>query len=386
MRLSGGVGLVRCPGVAAYDHGPGHPLRPDRVRFAWELIDAVGLSSEPGVVELLGRRASDEEIGLVHSDAYITATKSAGDDIPGSYARFGYGNNDNPIFPNMHGAAADIVGASLVAAGSVWRGDVLHAFSAAGGLHHAMPERASGFCVYDDPAVAIAWLLAEGAQRVAYVDLDVHHGDGPQATFWNEPRVLTVSVHESGETLFPGTGSLEERGSGSAKGTKINVPLPAGTGEAPWLRAIREIVVPTVTDFHPDVLVTQLGCDTHVTDPLAHLEITTSAYAEAAREMHGLAHAAAAGRWVATGGGGYQRVTVVPRAWTIDFAAMVGVELDDVIPESWRRVVERESGVEPPRTFSEPPVPSPSSSVSVHAEAAVDAAREGALRALGLTF
>lgn len=380
--MSGGVGLVRCPGVAAYDHGPGHPLRPDRVRYAWELIDAVGLSSEPGVVDLAGRRAGDDEIGLVHSDAYITATRSAGEDVPGSYGRWGYGNGDNPVFPHMHEAAADVVGASLVGAAAVWGGEVLHAFNAAGGLHHAMRERASGFCVYDDPAVAIAWLLARGAERIAYVDVDVHHGDGPQAIFWDEPRVLTVSIHESGETLFPGTGSREERGTGLAKGTKVNVPLPAGTGDRPWLRAIDEIAIPVVTDFRPQVLVTQLGCDTHLTDPLAHLEITTLAYAEAARRLHRLAHEAAGGRWLATGGGGYQRVTVVPRAWTIDFAAMVGVELDDAIPESWRRAVRSASGVEPPSMFADAPVPE----MDVRADQAVDAAREGALKALGLTF
>ncbi|MFM8998581.1 MAG: acetoin utilization protein AcuC [Actinomycetota bacterium] len=380
--MSGGVGLVRCPGVAAYDHGPGHPLRPDRVRYAWDLIDAVGLSTEPGVVDLAARRAVDEEIGLVHSDAYITATRSAGQDVPGSYARWGYGPGDNPVFPRMHDAAADIVGASLVGAEAVWRGDVLHAFNAAGGLHHAMPERASGFCVYDDPAVAIAWLLAHGAERIAYVDLDVHHGDGPQAIFWHDPRVLTVSIHESGETLFPGTGARDERGAGLAKGTKVNVPLPAGTGDRPWLRAIDEVVLPVVADHRPQVLVTQLGCDSHLTDPLAHLEITTTAYAEAARRLHRLAHDTAGGRWLATGGGGYQRVTVVPRAWTIDFAAMVGVELDDRIPDAWRRAVATASGTESPATFSDPPVPE----MDVHADRAVDEAREGALKALGLAF
>lgn len=379
--MSGGVGLVRCPGVAAYDHGPRHPLRPDRVRYAWELIDAVGLSTEPGVVDLTGRRADDDEIGLVHSDAYIAATRAAGEDVPGSYGRWGYGNGDNPVFPHMHDAAADVVGASLVGAEAVWRGEVLHAFNAAGGLHHAMPERASGFCVYDDPAVAIAWLLEQGAERIAYVDVDVHHGDGPQAIFWGDPRVLTVSIHESGETLFPGTGAREERGSGLAEGTKVNVPLPAGTGDRPWLRAIDEVVIPVVTFFRPQVLVTQLGCDTHLTDPLAHLEITTTAYAEAARRLHRLAHDAAGGRWLATGGGGYERVRVVPRAWTIDFAAMVGVELDDAIPEAWRRAVRTASGVEPPATFSDPSVPE----MDVRADAAIDAARDGALEALGRT-
>ncbi|MFM7718821.1 MAG: acetoin utilization protein AcuC [Actinomycetota bacterium] len=352
--MSGGVGLVRCPGVRAYDHGPSHPLRPDRVRWAWDLMDATG---------------------VVHSAEFVAATRAAGEGVPGSYARFGYGRGDNPIFPHMHDAAADVAGASLVGAEAVLRGEVLHAFSAAGGLHHAMPERASGFCVYDDPAIAIAWLLAAGVARVAYVDLDVHHGDGPQAIFWREPRVLTVSVHESGRTLFPGTGEREERGAGAAFGTKVNVPLPAGTGDRAWLRAVREVVVPAVTAFRPEVLVTQLGCDTHHTDPLAHLEVTTAAYAEAARTLHRLAHDAAGGRWLATGGGGYRRVQVVPRAWTIDFAAMAEAELDDALPASWRDAVRAESGEEPPATFSEPAVPER----EVGADAAVDAARAVAL-------
>jgi acetoin utilization protein AcuC len=281
----------------------------------------------------------------------------------------------------MHDAAADIVGASLVGAAAVWRGDVLHAFNAAGGLHHAMRERASGFCVYDDPAIAIAWLLAQGVEKIAYVDVDVHHGDGPQAIFWDDPRVLTVSIHESGETLFPGTGSREERGAGLAKGTKVNVPLPAGTGDRAWLRAIDEVAIPVVTAFRPQVLVTQLGCDTHPTDPLAHLEITTRGFAEAASRLHRLAHDAAEGRWLAVGGGGYQRVSVVPRAWTIDFAAMVDVALDDAIPETWRRAVRTASGLEPPISFADAPLPE----MDVGADRAVDLAREGALRALGLT-
>ena len=278
----------------------------------------------------------------------------SGHDVPGSYARFGYGNGDNPVFPDMHEAAAWIAGATLVGAEAVRRGDVLHAFSPAGGLHHAMPSRASGFCVYDDPAIAIAWLLREGVERVAYLDLDVHHGDGPQAVFWREPRVLTVSIHESGTTLFPGTGGVEERGAGAAAGTKVNVPLPAGTGDEAWLRAITDVAAPTIRAFAPDVLVTQLGCDTHHLDPLAHLRLTRDAYREAGRLVHDLAHEVAGGRWLATGGGGYERVRVVPLAWTIWFAAMRGVDLPDAVPAAWRDAVRAETGIEPPATFSEP--------------------------------
>ncbi len=232
-----------------------------------------------------------------------------------------------------------------------------HAFNAAGGLHHAMPARASGFCVYDDPAVAIAWLLDRGAQRVAYVDLDVHHGDGVQAIFWNEPRVLTISIHEYEPYLFfPGTGAIDERGGPDAPGSAINVPLPANTGDDAWLEALNTIVPRAVAEFGPDVLVTQLGCDTHAMDPLAQLRLTTRSYREAAGVLHRLAHDAAYGRWVATGGGGYQWATVVPRAWTLYFAEMANAtgELPDELPSAWVEKASAKAGEPVPSTFSEP--------------------------------
>ena len=207
--------------------------------------------------------------------------------------------------------------------------------------------------------VSREWIItvSEGdVERVAYLDLDVHHGDGPQAVFWREPRVLTVSIHESGTTLFPGTGGVEERGAGAAAGTKVNVPLPAGTGDEGWLRAITEVAAPTIRAFAPDILVTQLGCDTHHLDPLAHLRLTRDAYREAGGLVHDLAHEVAGGRWLATGGGGYERVRVVPLAWTIWFAAMRGVDLPDAVPAAWRDGVRAETGIEPPATFSEPPL------------------------------
>jgi acetoin utilization protein AcuC len=218
-----------------------------------------------------------------------------------------------------------------------------------------MPARASGFCVYDDPGVAIRWLLEHGAERVAYVDVDVHHGDGPQAIFFDEPRVLTISLHQSGRTLFPGTGFVDELGRGEARGSKVNVPLPPYTDDPAWLDALRSVVPPLVESWKPDVLVTQLGCDTHHTDPLANLALTTNAYREAARLLHDLAHRQAGGRWVATGGGGYQWARVVPRAWTIYFAEMASADVPDQLPESWIETAEREARGPVPATLSEPP-------------------------------
>ncbi|HEX7463916.1 MAG TPA: acetoin utilization protein AcuC [Actinomycetota bacterium] len=354
--MSGLAGLVLCPEARIYDHGPGHPLRPDRVLLTWDLIRACGLLEQPTVRPLKTTMATDEEIGLVHTPEFIDATKKAGHGEDGEWFRYGYGPGDNPIFPQMHEAGAWVVGASIAAAQAVLDGGVAHAFNAAGGLHHAMPSRASGFCVYDDPAIAIKWLLERGVERVAYVDVDVHHGDGPQAVFYADPRVLTISIHESGEFLFPGTGFISERGIGDAEGTKVNVPLQPGTGDDAWLEAFREIVPPLVKAWRPDVLVAQLGCDTHDTDPLAHLRLTTRAYRETAKVLHELAHEAAGGRWVATGGGGYQWARVVPRAWTLYFAEMSETELPDAIPESWIEETEFQVRAAIPTTFTEEPV------------------------------
>lgn len=355
--MSGRAALVVAPEVARYDHGPGHPLRPDRVRFTWDLIRAYGLDVLSDVEVLPGRVATDDEIMLVHRPDYVEATRAAGSGVEGRWAAYGFGPGDNPVFDGMHEAAAGVVGATLAAAEAVVSGRADHAFNAAGGLHHAMAARASGFCVYDDPAIAIAWMLGRGVGRIAYLDLDVHHGDGPQASFEREPRVLTVSIHESPATLFPGTGDLGERGSGPGVGTVANVPLPAGTGDGPWVRALAEVALPVIRAFGPDVLVTQLGCDTHRTDPLAHLRVTTAGYREAARLVHAFVHEVCGGRWIATGGGGYQRVTVVPRAWTIWFAEMAGTEVGGAIPEAWRDAVRAETGVEPPATLDDPEEP-----------------------------
>jgi acetoin utilization protein AcuC len=283
----------------------------------------------------------------------------------------------------MHEAASAVAGASLVAAEAVLAGDASHAFNAAGGLHHAMPSRASGFCVYDDPAIAIAWLLGRGVERIGYLDVDVHHGDGVQAIFWNDPRVLTISIHQSGETLFPGSGFVDERGSGDAEGTKVNVPLWPGTSDEGWLTAFREIVPPLVRAFAPEVLVTQLGCDTHRTDPLAQLRLTTRSYRETATTIHALAHEVSGGRWLATGGGGYQWATVVPRAWTIGFAEMAGAALGDALPETWVERVRRESGMPVPSTFSEP---APEQDVlDPRTEATIDDVKRACFPAFGLT-
>jgi acetoin utilization protein AcuC len=355
--MSGRVELVWFGDDAPwYDHGPQHPLRPARVLLTRELIRAYGIIDGTRVLETPARDATEDELFLVHSERYVQAVRRAGHGEDGPWWEFGFGPGDNPIFPRMHEASARVVGASLVAAEAVWSGRAEHAFNPAGGLHHALPERASGFCVYDDPAIAICWLLEHGARRVAYVDVDVHHGDGVQAVFFADPRVLTISIHQTGATLFPGTGFVDELGDGDARGTKVNLPLPPFTGDDLWLGGFREVVPPLVEAWAPDVLVTQLGCDTHRSDPLAQLHLTTTAYRHTAGALHDLAHRVAGGRWVATGGGGYQWARVVPRAWTIYFAEMAGVTLADEIPESWLDQARRAAGYDVPPRLSEPPV------------------------------
>lgn len=352
--MSGTAGLVLAPEARLYDHGPMHPLRPERVLLTWDLIEAYGLDRAASVVTLTADPADEGTLLLVHTPAYLAAAKAAGHGHHGPWGRYGFGPGDNPIFTRMHEAAAIVAGATVAAAESVLSGRVAHAFNASGGLHHAMPARASGFCVYDDPAVAIAWMLERGVERVAYVDVDVHHGDGPQAIFFDDERVLTISIHEYAPHLgfFPGTGALDETG---LNGSAINLPLSPGTGDEAWLEAFESVVPRAVAAFAPDVLVTQLGCDTHESDPLAHLRLTTSTYRRVASRLHELAHGSAQGRWVATGGGGYQWARVVPRAWTIAFAEMAEVTIPDLIPETWVASAEAMLGSPVPFTLSERP-------------------------------
>lgn len=320
-----------------YDFGHDHPLAPVRVQLTMALAKSFGVLDGTGVEVIAALPADDSLLELVHSAEYVAAVRRSAQATHAERTRFGFGTEDNPYFPGMHEASARIVGASVAAARQVWNGVSEHAVNLAGGLHHAMRSRASGFCVYNDPAIAIAWLLAEGAQRVAYVDVDVHHGDGVQTAFWDDARVLTISLHEHPRTLFPGTGLPSESGGPDARGGAVNVALPVGTRDEMWLRAFDAVVPPLVRAFGPDVLVTQHGCDTHALDPLAHLLLTVDGQRAAAERLHRLAHEAASGRWVAFGGGGYEVLDVVPRAWTHLLAEAAGRRIApaSAIPAEW---------------------------------------------------
>jgi acetoin utilization protein AcuC len=358
--VAGSFTLFWDPRMTEYDFGPAHPLAPVRVALTMELASALGVLGLPSVSVAVPAPATDAELALVHDPAYIEAVRRAGDGVAGGiydtgYQRFGLGTPDNPVFPGMHAASALVAGGTLAAARAVWDGSVPHAGNVAGGLHHAMRRAASGFCVYNDPAIAIAWLLQAGASRVAYVDLDVHHGDGVQAAFYDDPRVLTISLHEHPATLFPGTGLSSETGTGAGRGFAVNVPLPAGTGDDGWLRAFDAIVPPLVSSFRPEVLVSQHGCDTHRLDPLAHLALSVDAQRRAALMVHELAHSVAGGRWVLVGGGGYQRVQVVPRAWTHLLAVAAGQPVDATAPtpESWRSLAAELTGEAAPASMTD---------------------------------
>ncbi|PWI11376.1 acetoin utilization protein AcuC [Streptomyces sp. NWU339] len=337
--MSGRTQLMWDEAVTGYDFGRDHPMDPVRLALTRSLVGAFGLDREVAVVA--AKTAGDSTLRLVHREDYIRAVQAASADPGTADPSYGLGTMDDPAFTGMHEVSALIAGQSVGAAEAVWRGDALHAVNFAGGLHHAMPGAASGFCVYNDAALAIARLLELGAERVAYVDVDVHHGDGVQAAFWEDPRVLTVSLHEHPRTLFPQTGWPEETGADSAEGSAVNVALPAGTGDAGWLRAFHAVVPELLEDFRPQVLVTQHGADTHFEDPLAHLAVSLDAQRAVQTACHELAHEHADGRWVALGGGGYAVVEVVPRSWThlVAIAAERPVDPATVIPESWRQEV-----------------------------------------------
>ncbi len=353
---SGRVALVWDERAASYDLGPGHPLAPVRVELTVDLIRRIGLLGA-GVDEVLPRALDEVELLRHHREDFIgTVKRLSADPTATAEARYGLGAGDTPAFPGMHPASLLICAASVEAARQVWEGKADHAFNPAGGLHHAMPDRASGFCVYNDPAIAIDWLLEHGAERVAYVDVDVHHGDGVELMFADDPRVLTISLHESGRFLFPGTGRVDDIGGPEARGSAANLPLHPGTTGPVWLEAFDAVVEPLLRAFDADVLVTQLGCDTHATDPLAHLALTIDDMAGIYARLHRLAHETADGRWVAVGGGGYQLVQVVPRAWTLAFAEMTGRSVPVETPMGWRELAIERTGDHPPTAFTEDPV------------------------------
>ena len=332
-----------------FDYGPGHPLRNTRLALTHELCQAYGLLSLPTTQLVEARDATEEEVAAFHRPDYVDVLRAADrGHMPPNLWDYGLGTSDNPIFPGVYAWSLLTTGASLQAMELVDAGQVDCAFNIAGGLHHAAAARAAGFCYINDAAVIIKHMVRQG-RRVAYVDIDAHHGDGVQFGFYDTDRVLTISIHESGESLFPGTGFVEEIGRGRGIGYAVNAPLLPGSDDEIFLWALDQVVPPLITAFKPDVLVTQLGADTHRTDPLTNLALTTGGFAEAVRRLQPLCR-----KWIALGGGGYN-LENVPRSWTLAWAIMNRREVPDEMPDSFRATFHR-LGLNPSRVRDDPHV------------------------------
>ncbi|WP_104086331.1 acetoin utilization protein AcuC [Arthrobacter sp. GMC3] len=341
--------------MSAYNFGPQHPMSPKRLELTAALAKELGIFDLPQVTVEASYVASEDELSAVHSRDYIAAVRRVGEDPTRSDPDRGLGTEDDPAFAGMHEASARLAGASLVATRAIISGTAVRAVNFGGGMHHASREKASGFCIYNDAAMAIMRLLDSGVSKVAYIDIDAHHGDGTQDIFWNDPRVLTISLHESGLTLFPGTGFAKDIGGPDAQGTAVNVALPAGTGDAGWLRAFHAVVPHLVEAFGAEIIVSQHGCDSHRDDELSHLNTSIDAQREAALSIAVLADKVCGGRWIATGGGGYNIIGVVPRVWSHLMAIVAGrpVPLRTPVPEPWRDYVRDQYGKVAPLLMGE---------------------------------
>jgi len=339
--------------LAQYNFGPDHPLAPIRVELAMRLALDLGVISRENLSGPV-IPATQEQLLRAHSPEYIAAVIAAGADPQCADVSFGLGSSDNPAFAGMHEASARIAGATLMAANAVWNGNARHAVNLAGGLHHAQRASASGFCIYNDIAVAIYDLLEQGAQRIAYIDIDAHHGDGVANIFYDDPRVLTISLHESPATLFPRTGWPHEIGGTGALGSCVNLALPAGTGDQGWLRAFVSVIPEIIDAFRPEIIFSQNGADSHVNDPLTHLALSVDGQRYAYELIHQLAHRHGE-KLVAVGGGGYDIADAVPRSW-VNLLAVVsgsGLAKDAAIPREFQEYVQGSLGVDIGKSFSD---------------------------------
>ena len=331
--MSPRTAVVWTPEFLAYQLSDDHPLNPVRLDLTMRLAGQLGVLD--GIDTIVPEPATEEDLLRVHVPSYLSAVRAAPFEPFG--VGHGLGTDDNPIFMGMHEASALIAGGSVRAAREIAEGRADRAVNLAGGLHHAMADRAAGFCVYNDCSVAIAWLLEQGYERIAYIDVDVHHGDGVQSAFYDDPRVLTVSMHQHPLTLWPGTGWPGEYGTGDGVGYAVNVPLPPGTGDAGWLRAFHAVVPSLLESFRPQVLVTECGADTHTDDPLASLELSIDGQRAIYHALRDLAQRTADGKWLVLGGGGYSLFRVVPRSWTHLLATALDRDLDPArpLPAEW---------------------------------------------------
>ena len=304
-----------------------HPMKPYRLKYTYELLNAYGAFNETDSLLLSPRNATAEELELVHTREYISAVKdlSINGDSTISH-QFGFSTlGDNPVYERMYDAALLSTGSTMFAAKLIAENQVDRVFNISGGLHHAAPDHASGFCIFNDPALAIKFLLNSG-KRVAYIDIDAHHGDGVQNAFYDNDQVLTISLHESGQYLFPGTGFVNESGHPPGIGYAVNIPLFPYTGDDIYVETFKSVVLPLVRTFGPDVLITQLGVDSYHTDPLTHLQLTTRGFLDVIQLFSDMQLP-----WLALGGGGYD-VGAVARCWSLAYGQMIGLTLPNNIP------------------------------------------------------
>ena len=335
------VALVYDPSAVAYDFGPMHPMRPERFAFAVDLARDYGLlggSGATGVAALVAPAPiAEDDLLLVHTSAMVEAVRAAGHDPMGYSGDHGIGPGDTPAFADMHEVALGVCAATSTALDLVLDRHFQRSFSPAGGLHHAHRDRAAGFCVYNDCAVAIARAIRDRpGLRVAYIDIDAHHGDGVQEAFYRRDDVLTVSLHESGVYLYPGTGFVTETGEGAGAGYSLNVPLPPGADDECYRLAFDDAVAPAVEAFAPDVIVAQLGGDAHRNDPLTNLGLSVAGHELLSKRIVSLADRVCGGFLTATGGGGYDTYNAVPREWVCALTALLGIEVAEELPQRWR--------------------------------------------------
>ncbi len=312
-----------------HSYGPYHPLKVERLQLTMDLIQAYGLCASSETPWIEAQKADERDLLRIHSREYLDILKAANSgQAPPKAWEYGLGSGDNPVFSGVYDWSLMVTGATLESIRQVRENNRHIAFNIAGGLHHALRSRASGFCYLNDPAIGIARMIQDGL-RVVYLDIDVHHGDGVQDAFYHTDQVLTISLHQHGDTLFPGTGFPDEIGEGPGRGYAVNVPLAPGTGDDLYLWAFMEVVPPLVRAFDPDILMTQLGADALGTDPLAALDLTTNGFFELIREIKSWNK-----KWVALGGGGYNIMNVA-RAWTRAWAVMKDAEIPDALPEAF---------------------------------------------------
>lgn len=328
--------FVYSPEQLGYKFSDTHPFNHKRLTLTMDLLRKINALDETAIIP--ARIATDEELLLAHEAKYIEIVKKAGHgELRENQGEpYGIGTEDTPIFENMHEASAQLVGGTLTAVDAVMQGHAEHALNLGGGLHHGFQGRASGFCIYNDSTVAIKYLQQKYGARVLYVDTDAHHGDGVQWSFYDDPDVCTLSIHETGRYLFPGTGNITERGSGAGYGTSFNFPIDAFTEDESFLTIYEQAMREVFEFFKPDVVLTQNGADAHFFDPLTHLYGTMNIYEEIPKLAHKLAHEYCGGKWIAVGGGGYDIWRVVPRAWSMVWTEMTDQPLPTgALPKDW---------------------------------------------------